>query len=289
MRRLGLLALMLLAPAMGHATCTVSITNIAFGTYDPSSSTATDSTGTATVTADGASCGTYTIALGRTGTSYNPRVFTSGTTTNFAYNLYTDAARTVIWGDGTANSQVVTGAAPAPNTSKSYTVYGRIPAGQSVAPGAYSASIVATNSTSSGTITPGTLTFTVATTVATCSISATSLNFGTYTGAVLDATSTLTITCSNTTPYNVGLGVGTGTTSTVTNRKMSGPASAILNYALFRNSARTQNWGLTVGTDTVAGTGSGSAQAITVYGRVAAGQSVVPGAYTDTIVATVVY
>jgi spore coat protein U-like protein len=70
---------------------------------------------------------------------------------------------------------------------------------------------------------------------------------------------------------------------------MTGPASALLNYAMFSNSTRTTNWGQTVGTDTVTGTGNGAAQALTVYGQVTAGQFVAPGAYTDTITATVTY
>jgi spore coat protein U-like protein len=58
---------------------------------------------------------------------------------------------------------------------------------------------------------------------------------------------------------------------------------------MFSNSTRTANWGQTVGTDTVTGTGNGAAQALTVYGQVTAGQFVAPGAYSDTITATVTY
>ena len=75
----------------------------------------------------------------------------------------------------------------------------------------------------------------------------------------------------------------------MTTRKMTGPASALLSYALFSDSARTVNWGQTIGTDTVTGTGNGSIQAITVYGQAAAAQYVAPGAYADTITATVTY
>jgi len=128
-----------------------------------------------------------------------------------------------------------------------------------------------------------------ATVVATCVLSATPLAFGNYTGVQTDSTATLSITCTNTTPYNVGLGVGLSTGATVTTRKMTGPASATLAYALFSDTARTVNWGMTVPTDTVAGTGTGSVQSLTVYGRVAAGLYVAPGAYTDTVTATVTY
>jgi spore coat protein U-like protein len=135
-----------------------------------------------------------------------------------------------------------------------------------------------------------TTTFGITATVqATCLVSATSLAFGTYTGAVATSTSAVSVTCTNTTPYNVGLSAGLATGATVAARQMTGPASALLGYALFSDAARTVNWGQTIGTDTVAGTGNGAAQAITVYGQATAGQFVAPGAYTDTITATVTY
>jgi spore coat protein U-like protein len=121
---------------------------------------------------------------------------------------------------------------------------------------------------------------------ATCNISATNLAFGTYAGTVSDATSTVTVTCTNTTAWNVGLTAGTCPGATVTTRCMLNGA-AQLGYALYRDSARTLNWGNTSGTDTLAGTGNGTAQANTVYGRIPAGQFPAPGAYADTITATV--
>jgi len=135
-----------------------------------------------------------------------------------------------------------------------------------------------------------TTTFGVSATVqATCLVSATPLAFGTYTGISANSTSTVSVTCTNTTPYNVSLSAGLATGATVTTRKMTGPASALLTYAMFTDAARTLNWGGTIGTDTVPGTGNGAAQAITVYGQVPAGQYVAPGAYADTITATVTY
>jgi spore coat protein U-like protein len=134
-----------------------------------------------------------------------------------------------------------------------------------------------------------TATMTVSATVdATCLITATPLAFGAYAGTQTDATSTLSVTCSNTTPYNVGLDAGLATGATVTSRAMTITGASLL-YSLFQDAGRTTNWGNTVGTDTVAGTGTGSAQTLTVYGRIEAGQFVTPGAYTDTITATVTY
>jgi spore coat protein U-like protein len=71
---------------------------------------------------------------------------------------------------------------------------------------------------------------------------------------------------------------------------MSGPGGSGLSYSLYQNSTRTTNWGNTVGTDTVSGTGTGNAQALNVYGRIPGSQtSVVPGSYADTITVTLTY
>jgi len=128
-----------------------------------------------------------------------------------------------------------------------------------------------------------------ATVQSTCLITATTMSFGTYNGAAANASSTVSVTCSNSTTYNVSLNPGSASGATVANRKMSGPSSSLLNYNLFSDSARTLNWGQTVGTDTVTGTGSGSSQSLTVYGQLPASQYVAPGAYADTITATVTY
>ena len=128
----------------------------------------------------------------------------------------------------------------------------------------------------------------IATVDATCLITAAPLAFGVYAGAQAQATSVLTVTCSDTTPYNVGLDAGLTSGATVTTRAMS-TARGSLPYSLFSDAARTVNWGNTVGTDTVTETGNGGPQALTVYGQIAAGFFVVPGAYTDTITATVTY
>jgi spore coat protein U-like protein len=124
---------------------------------------------------------------------------------------------------------------------------------------------------------------------ATCTNTATPLAFGTYSGVQSDSTAIVTVTCTNTTSYTVALNAGTATTATVTTRRMTGAVGVFLAYALFSDAGRTINWGTTVGTDTVAGTGTGTAQPLTIYGRVAAGQFPAPGAYTDTIIATVTY
>lgn len=126
---------------------------------------------------------------------------------------------------------------------------------------------------------------------ATCTInSASTLNFGTQgvLGTNVDQTSTLQVTCTNTTPYNIGLDAGTGSGATVATRKLTS-GGATVNYSLYSDSGRTTVWGTTIATDTVAGTGNGAAQSYTVYGRIPTQTTPAPGNYADTITVTVTY
>lgn len=130
--------------------------------------------------------------------------------------------------------------------------------------------------------------------VANCVISAAPLDFGQTQGLLstpINVNTTVSVTCTNTTPYNVGLNAGTGTGSTVATRYMSGTTSGntgTVQFNLLQASGGT-NWGNTQGTDTVAGIGSGSAQAITVYGSVPAQTTPAPDTYKSTITATVYF
>jgi len=105
--------------------------------------------------------------------------------------------------------------------------------------------------------------------------------------ANIDASSTLTVQCTNSTPYNVQLNAGTGSGATVTVRRMTGPASATVDYALYRETGLINIWGQTNGTNTVAGTGNGAAQPISVFGRVPPQNTPAAGAYSDTVTATI--
>lgn len=133
----------------------------------------------------------------------------------------------------------------------------------------------------------GSLTVT-ATVASTCSVNSPTLAFGTYNPvSASDSTTDISVTCTNTTPYTVGLDAGSGTGASVTDRKMMNGAN-ILNYTLYSDSGRTTNWGNTAGS-WMSATGDGSAQLHTVYGRVPASQFVDPGSYSDTVVITVTY
>ncbi len=198
----------------------------------------------------------------------------SGATLN--YRLFLDSAHTQNWGD-TENVDTLSGTGT--GRAQPITVYAQLTAGQVAIPGTYT-----------DTVSSLTTSFTISTVVvASCSITATSLAFGNYSGALLNSNATLTVTCTNTTPFDIGLNAGSSNGSTVTARKMTGPASATLSYSLFRDSAHTLNWGNTVGTDTLHSTGSGSGVAYTVYGQIPARLFASPGTYNDTVIATITY
>ena len=130
-----------------------------------------------------------------------------------------------------------------------------------------------------------------ATVIASCQVNANSLAFGSYDPAAstpTDTSSSLSVTCSNGTPYNVRMDAGTASGATVATRQMSN-GSDRLQYSLYLDASRSQNWGQTDGVDTVSGTGNGTSASYTVYGRLPANQFVPPASYADTITVTVFF
>ena len=123
-----------------------------------------------------------------------------------------------------------------------------------------------------------------------CSVNASTLNFGSagVLRTVLDASSSITVTCTNAAPYTVALGGGLSGAANPAQRKMS-QAGQTITYGLYQDASRAVPWGDSVGVNTVAGTGSGLAQTLTVYGRVPAQNTPPPATYSDTVVMTISY
>ena len=120
-----------------------------------------------------------------------------------------------------------------------------------------------------------------------CSMDTTAMPFAevNLTG-VTDGQSTVNVTCTNGGTYNVGLDGGQNAVAAQRNLK-SGVNT--LAYGLFSDPTHGTAWGNTIGTDTIAGTGNGAQQALTVYGEIATGQTLTTGTYTDTVLVTVTY
>jgi spore coat protein U-like protein len=262
-----LFLLALVARPAAAQTCTLTDTAMNFGTY---TGTLLNGTSNGTVTCGGS----WNIPLNAgtgAGASETIRKMTGPGGAELSYEVFQDAARTINWGNTSGTELTGTGNA-------NITFYGQILAGQYVAPGTYT-----------DTLSTDTTNFSVSVTVVKdCGVTATNLAFGTYTGALVDSTSTISVTCTDTTTYNVGLSAGLATGATVTTRSMQN-GSALLHYSLFSNSGYTTNWGNTIGANTVAGTGNGAVQPLTVYGQVPAGQHPTPGSYADTITVSVTY
>ncbi|HEV2303422.1 MAG TPA: spore coat U domain-containing protein [Stellaceae bacterium] len=140
-RLLALAALVVFLPAAAQAArCTVTATGIAFGIYVPFSSTAGTSAGTISVQCMGLN-GIYTIALNagiNGGGNFSNRRMSNGVS-YLGYQIYTDAAHTIVWGDGSGGTVTVSATCTPGICSNSYTTYGRIPGTQITAtPGSYS-------------------------------------------------------------------------------------------------------------------------------------------------------
>lgn len=131
-----LLVLVGAAPAAA-AMCSVNPQGVSFGNYDPLSTSALDGVGNINVTCDALVPLTVSLSSGSSGT-YSERRMSSG----FAYlryNLYTDAGRNIVWGDGLGSSTVSdTG------NNVDLPVYGRIPGFQNVPANAYADTIIVT-------------------------------------------------------------------------------------------------------------------------------------------------
>ncbi len=125
------------------AACTISTTPVNFGNYNAFNPAPVDSTGSVTYACQ-SSDKDITISLDRGGAStFNPRRMLKGSEA-LSYNLFLDAARTVIWGDGTGGTQIYFDSNRPPRPSVTVTIHSRIPPGQDVTVGTYTNTITAT-------------------------------------------------------------------------------------------------------------------------------------------------
>ena len=304
------LAAMTCSPAVAQS-CTVTAASGAYGSVDVLSGAADDSTSTFTVTCTGNKNKTVRLCIelpAGSPTDGTKRALSSGPKF-LDHEFYSDASRTQVWGSwgsvvaayGSGGVTYDLSLGGSTTASHTFTVYARVLANQQAAsPLGYTWSATAPGlrygylgsaacPTGSSTATGGTSLWT-ATVPANCLVSTTGVNFG-ASGAItgnVDATGTATVQCTNTTPYAAALNGGNSGATDPTKRKMA-KGSETITYGLYRDSARALPWGSTSGTNTVSGTGSGSNQALTVYGRVAAQTTPSPGVYSDSVILTLTY
>ena len=136
------LVLMLVLPAICSADCSITTTGVNFGPYNVFDSAPVDSTGSVRYQCTG-NTNSFTIAIGRgSSPTFTPRTLQNGADA-MNYNLYLDAARTSVWGDGTSGTTLFTVWNPT-GKAVSVPIFGRIQPGQDVTAGTYSDSIVVT-------------------------------------------------------------------------------------------------------------------------------------------------
>jgi spore coat protein U-like protein len=287
-------------------TCSATISDINFGAVDTLSATPVLSTATMNVSCSaGLPLETVAVCMalnaGSGGVSPADRRMLSGAS-QLGYQLYSNPGRTVVWG----NTQVFAtsvGLGLGGSGSGSATIYGTVFGGQgTAAPGSYISTFSGSGQVAiqyginllntcllTGFQTT-TSSFNVRATVASnCLLTTQNIDFGLH-GLLtsnVDATGEINVTCTPTTSYQVGIGNGlTGTGPT--DRRMTLGANAVI-YGLYKDTARSQPWSTVAPGGTVGGSGAGSAQNYTVYGRVPPQTTPPPGIYNDTVAITVTY
>lgn len=335
--RSSLLALLLAAgaiftPAAKAATnCSATAPSVTFGTVSLTGTT--DVSATFQVT-----CSTFGLALlanakvrmclnindgTNGGGNFNPRRMLNGTGDPLQFQLYTDAARSQIWGSRgnptVPNPRLADFDYSVPVLGGSQvmtiTIYGRVPT-QTFVAGSYTNVFSGTHTSidyrydeallgsatypascvsggDGGASVSGAFPFTASATVpSNCRAYTTSnLDFGSVAGLItgdVDQTSTITMTCTGRTAWQVGLDNGLNASGNVRRMRLAATANHVA-YELYQEPARTNRWGNTIGTDTVPGTGTGTSQTLTVHGRVPASQAAAAGSYSDTVTVTITY
>ncbi len=157
-RGLALALLLMLISAPGHAlclaplcSCSVSVGSLVFPAYNPLANQASDSTADAVVRCTGAVGLSipYDLGMGAgSAGSFSLRRLLSGAS-GLGYNLFADAARSTVWGDGSGGSNVLSSSVSivllGQAAQRTHTVHARIPAGQTaMVPGSYSDAVLVT-------------------------------------------------------------------------------------------------------------------------------------------------
>jgi len=152
----GGLALGLTAPAFAQTAtanlgvsatvaknCSITTSAVAFGSYDPVVTHATsplDGTGSVVVTCTKGAGTRIDLGVGANASGSTRRMAGGGDF--LTYELYQNTGRTTVWGSGASAGQTIA-AAPS-RAARTFTVFGRIPAGQDVSAASYADTVVAT-------------------------------------------------------------------------------------------------------------------------------------------------
>ncbi|HWX66532.1 MAG TPA: spore coat protein U domain-containing protein [Rhodanobacter sp.] len=272
--------------------------------------------------ADVAMCLNLNTGTGTGSAQANPRLLLSSGSNTLQYQLYANPSDTQIWGSITilaipiplSIAVHIPGGLLGPSTVAGTTpFYAQLPGGQTTAPvGIYNSTLTVTvdSSYTMNTGTPpssctsgpnhsasGSTSFvTTATVQKACVVTANNVNLGAVPSTAVNTTAsnTLNATCTNGTPYFVGLAPSNGSTTGA--GVMAGTIGGNTDKVPYQLSSTPgpsgTPWGNTATSTTVgngkAGTGSGLVQSMTVYAT-APSANYTPDSYSDTVTVNVNY
>jgi spore coat protein U-like protein len=129
--------------------------------------------------------------------------------------------------------------------------------------------------------------------LASCTISASDLDFGAYaptSQAPVQGQTAIQLICGAATTAELSLDAGTGPGGSTSRRRMEQEAGKDrLDYDLYQDAGRTVHWGDRSGVDTLEVQTTGVPLTIPVYGQMPGGQRARAGTYSDTITVRVIY
>lgn len=137
--------------------------------------------------------------------------------------------------------------------------------------------------------TTGTMSVT-ATVPSACTVSATTLAFGSYySSTALSGSANITVTCvSDEASVVIDLDAGAhGTLAGASTTRAMAAGASQLNYNLYQDSGHTTIWATGASYDVTAA--ANLTAVVPVYGLIPASQTATPGSYTDTVNVTVTY
>ncbi len=289
------------------ATCTPTVTPPSPFSINPLSTATYDTTANLQVQCTGINLTVsfcFTIGNGSGGVNGSgQRLLTGPSGYTMPFQFFKDSARTQVWNTSDVFQLPLNLLG---TTTTNIPIYLRFYSNQAT-PGTYSSTfsgIGAELQYGIGTLlscglltTTATTSFIVQLTVnVSCTVTSTSaVNFGNVTvspSVTSKGQGAVSVQCTNTTPYQIGLDNGQGSgASGPAARLMTGAGGATLTYGLYQDSGLSAVWGNTAGTggNTQGGTGNGNTQSYTVYGRIPPQASVPAGNYNDTVAVTVTY
>ncbi len=287
------------------ATCTASMSDINFGSISVRAGVNNATSGTLQIDCSGAAvsaigaCIRFGPGSGGAAVGNSPRYMRRADTAKLNYELRAtgNGPAHATWNEAFVLIPVVLGSG-----SAAVTVYADVTSsGVSVGTGLYASTFAGAsnasveynvpNCTSSGPLAVPNA-FTVSADVqSSCEVDAAALDFGSIPHAItapVDRETDLSVRCTASTAYSIRLdnGMGAGASGPA-DRRMSFGLNTI-RYGLYQNSSRTTPWGDTLSND-LEGTGAGTDQTYTIYGRIHAGQNLVAGIYSDAVIITVEY